>query len=547
MTSLPESTKHRLQRIPQIPHVWEGDRLPISGMMDHLEPELAQNRECIIWVDGSEGFVRAMEITKVSTGPEVIVRALLKAIENPHNPAQPARPQKIVVKDRELQFFLRGILRDLDIAVDYQPELPLLDELWQNFQNIRPELETKIRPELSSALVEEALNSIWDEQPWYILSEEEIISIEINNWGIQNLYICVLGMLGQEFGVVLYRSLDSLRNFRQRIYNLGDNPDSDELEATFLQQDCWFINFSQGENETLTTDGDAFLESDVSPIFGSIHPYEGIRPLKEEEEVYPLYIAMKALSQFINDYEEKFAEENIDFITQDYRLDIPLHDFPVNVTVSTMPELADEFHDLWGEDDDFDDFEEDDNFQYPIQDNLIPSGTLVSLARIGEDIFLNHLNYKSSGKIPSKILQKIKTKSKKKFLPVILLQTTRPKAQVIIEKLQREGGVVEITFNKGYNPYEEENYHLGILKTKAENLYIFAQFIHDDDYFSSRLGKWKDDVAQFHGYCGIVIAMGASGNSRGEPQQKDLLYLFYAQLVENDRFGINGLFLQMEE
>lgn len=548
MTSLPESTKHRLQRIPQIPHVWEGDRLPILGMMENLEPELANDGECIIWVDGSEGFVRSMEVTRNNTGPEAIVRALLKAIESPHNPATPARPQKIVVKDRELQFFLRGVLRDLDIIVDYQPELPLLDELWENFQSIRPDLETKIAPELSSALVEEALTSIWEEQPWYILSEEEIITIEINNWGVENLYACVMGMLGQEFGIVLYRSIESLKSFRQRVLDLGDSPNDEDLEATFLQQDCWFINFSQGENEKKTTDWDEFLESDVTPIFGSIHPYEGIRPLKEEEEVYPIYIAMKAIGRFIEECEEELAEEDVQkIITREYTLETPLEDSCLTVTVKTMPELTTEFRDMFDDDeDDYDDDEDDD--EDDIRDDLIPQGTLVSLARIEQDIFLNYLQNKSLGHIPDQVFEKIKNKSKKDFLPVILLQTTRPKAQVIIERLKDENGVLQITFNEGYDPYDDEEYTLGILKTQEENLYVFAQFlVTKGDSFPKRLQQWKKDVSKFNGYCGIIIAMGATGSSRGEPQRKDLLYLFYGELVDREQLGLERLVLQIDE
>lgn len=550
MTSLPESTKHRLQRIPQIPHVWEGDRLPILDMMENLEPELASDGECIIWVDGSEGFVRSMEVTRNSTGNEAIVRALLKAIESPHNPATPARPQKIVVKDRELQFFLRGVLQDLDIIVDYQPELPLLDELWQNFQSIRPDLETKIAPELSEALIEEALDSIWEEQPWYILSEEEIITIEINNWGIKNLYACVMGMLGQEFGVVLYRSINSLKSFRQRVLDLGDSPDDEDLEATFLQQDCWFINFSQGENEKKTADWDEFLDSDVTPIFGSIHPYEGIRPLKEEEEVYPIYIAMKALGRFIDECEEELAEEDVEeLIIREYSLQTPLEDSWINVTVKTMPELTTEFRDMFeDDDDDYDDDDDDDDDDEGIRDDLIPAGTLVSLARIEQDIFLNYLSDKSLGNMPSEIFEKIKNKPKKDFLPVILLQTTRPKAQIIIERLKDENGVVQVTFNEGYDPYDDEEYTLGILKTSEENLYVFAQFlVEKGDSFPKRLQQWQKDVNKFHGYCGIVIAMGATGSSRGEPQRKDLLYLFYGELVHCKKLGLEKLVLQVEE
>ncbi len=58
-------------------------------------------------------------------GPEAIVRTLMRAMEHPHSPAKPARPQRIVVRDREIQFYLRGVLQDLDIAIDYAPELPV--------------------------------------------------------------------------------------------------------------------------------------------------------------------------------------------------------------------------------------------------------------------------------------------------------------------------------------------------------------------------------------------------------------------------------------
>jgi hypothetical protein len=44
--------------------------------------------------------------------------------------ASPARPQRIVVRDREIQFYLRGALQGLDIAIDYAPELPLIDRMF---------------------------------------------------------------------------------------------------------------------------------------------------------------------------------------------------------------------------------------------------------------------------------------------------------------------------------------------------------------------------------------------------------------------------------
>ena len=121
MNSLPLSTQQRLKKLPQIPSVWEGDRRPLSGMQKGVEIDDDAKGDCILWVDGSEGFVRSMDIVSPEMGIEAVVRTLLKAIENPHSPAKPARPQKIVVRNREIQFFLRGALQSLDINIDYVP------------------------------------------------------------------------------------------------------------------------------------------------------------------------------------------------------------------------------------------------------------------------------------------------------------------------------------------------------------------------------------------------------------------------------------------
>jgi hypothetical protein len=57
-------------------------------------------------------------------GYEPVVRTLLQANRTPQGNLPPARPHKIVVSDREIQFYLRGALQGLDIAIDYAPELP---------------------------------------------------------------------------------------------------------------------------------------------------------------------------------------------------------------------------------------------------------------------------------------------------------------------------------------------------------------------------------------------------------------------------------------
>lgn len=99
MNALNRSTRRRLQQLKQNPSsVWEGDRRQLAGSQnsDWLEPGSAPSTDgdCILWVDGSQGMVRAMDIVTPDTGSEAVVRTLIRAMEHPHNPGMPARPKK---------------------------------------------------------------------------------------------------------------------------------------------------------------------------------------------------------------------------------------------------------------------------------------------------------------------------------------------------------------------------------------------------------------------------------------------------------------------
>ncbi len=528
MTSLPTSTQNRLQRLAKIPHIWEGDRLSVLGIMENIEPDTAEQSDCIVWLDASDGMVRSMDIVPSNMGQEAMVRALIKAIENPQNPAQPARPHKIVVKNRELQFLLRGVLQNLDIKVDYQPNLPVINELWHNFHTLRQENESSISSKLLSQLENLALSSVWENQPWDIISEEEIIKITINNWGIESLYICVMGMLGQEFGILLYRSIESLKNFRQTMIDLGESPEDVSLEEAFLQQDCWFLNFSEPEENELTYNPKALFQG-VKPIFGSIHPYEGVRSIKETEEVLPIYLALKALDKFINEFDEELLQETQPVINRKYKLKIPLQKSYLNVDLTTMPEFTQDLEKMWDSELD----ENDDSLL--IDTELIPKGTFVIFQNITNDrlqLIQNHFNSGlSSGQI-DRLQQQIK---KNPNFPVIILQTTRSKAKNLISQLQTHEGIAKIVFAQGHDTTENEKYDLGILQSGDNNLYLFAEIFNDysDVYSLDNIASWKKQVDKKQPYCGVIIAMGATGASAGNPQVKDLLCVFYTQLKDD--------------
>ena len=189
MARLNHSTLRRLQNLPQIPSVWEGDRRPMATDANpSIDADSETAGECIIWVDGSQGMVRAMDMVPPDMGPEAIVRTLLRAMEHPQSPAPVARPQKIVVKDREIQFFLRGVLQDLEIVIEYVPDLPLIDEIFRGLQEVAESRPPQLPPQYAEIVTEKAYQ-IWQDAPWERLGEHQIISIELKLFGIDTLYI----------------------------------------------------------------------------------------------------------------------------------------------------------------------------------------------------------------------------------------------------------------------------------------------------------------------------------------------------------------------
>ncbi len=537
--SLNSATRRRLQQLNQISSVWEGDRRPFSPPTPALEPGSESKGECILWVDGSQGVVRAMDVVAEDVGPEAIVRTLLRAMEHPNSPAKPARPQKIVVSDREIQFFLRGALQDLDIAIDYVPDLPLIDELYRSFQEVVDTQTPELPPQYAQALNQKAFE-IWHSAPWELLEEHQIISIELNQWDIGTLYASVMGMLGMEYGILLYRSEESLKQFRAKI--LLEDQSSGHLEEAFLKQDCLFLTFDMdGDDDEDEDEDDDLIDlaelplEEIAPSFGNIHPLEGLRSVLYEEEAIAVYVALEGLNRFIRDEREVLSEE-ITALKRKYKISPPqtnskAKEKPIAVTVSTMPELTAELEAMTfdGEDE----MDEMPMFQ-SLRDDLIPEDSFLSLGVVSWEM----VDYLRKGAIHHQVGQPTQAGD---GLPVILVQTSRPKAVSIITAIQEAGGLKGIGFNPGADPFEGESYDLGVLKTENSEMFLFGEFLDQDPVHVAARKKWDERCKNTRGYCGLIIARGLMGASRGKPHLKDMMALFEGQNLSPQDLGIGTL------
>ncbi len=542
MSALNRNTCRRLKNLPQIPSVWEGDRRPLLAFSESVEPDAKGSSECILWVDGSEGIIRAMDVVSPEMGPEAVVRALLRAMEHPQSPARPARPSKIVVRDREIQFFLRGVLQDLDITIDYYPDLPLINELFRGFEEIALQRQPKLPPQYADILHEKAYE-LWNDAPWELLADHQILSIEINQWDVGTLYASVMGMLGMEYGVLLYRSLDSLKRFRASV--LAEES-FEGMEKAFLGQDCLFLTFGQDGDDLDEDEEDEDIDladlpmSEIIPSFGTVHPLEGMRPFLYDEEAIAVYVALEALHRFFRASYRQFAGESFPAITKRYRIPVPVEaesKQTASVKVGTVPDVALELLEM-AESTEEDDFDEDDfkaaEMAVPLRDDLVPKDSFLSLGmmpweniellRSGVDCYQSK-NVTATGE----------------GLPVILIQTTRPKAKALIEQIKTAGGIKGICFNPGEDPLEGERYDLGILQAENSSLYLFGEFPEADPTHVAARKKWDQRCKKNQGYCGLIIAKGLTGASRGNPQPRDIMALFEARALSGRELGLGML------
>ncbi|MDK2411069.1 hypothetical protein QHH11_25835 [Aphanizomenon sp. PH219] len=534
MTSFNRSTSRRLQKLTQIPSVWEGDRRPLSSPhTPFTDPDT--KGDCILWVDASEGIVRGMDMIDPALGPEAIVRTLMRAIEHPQSPAKPGRPQRIVVRDREIQFYLRGVLQDLDIAIDYVPELPIIDELFRSFAEVIDSQTPDLPPKYAKLLHDKALE-VWQTAPWRFLEEQQILSIEINQWDVEKLYASVMGMLGIEYGILFYRSEDSLKRFRAAVLADEDEVNQD-LEEAFLKQDCLFLTFdSLHDNEDDDPGNLAQMPlSEIQPTFGNIHPLEGLRSVLYEEEALLSFVAVESLLRFLRDHHRQLYDEDFLALSQRYRISLPEANNnrkSLTVTVSTMPELTAELEEMAGFDlDDEDEDDEDDSIFEALRDDLIPEDAFMSLGVLPWET-LDYLrqapNHQAAGEF----------EQVGDGLPVIVIQTSRPKAKGIIENIQAAGGLNAICFHTVTDPVDDDLYDLGLLQTHNSELFLFGQFLDDDPVHIEAKRKWYQRCQNTQGHCGLIIAKGLTGSSRGNPQLRDMMALLEAHVLSSEELSL---------
>lgn len=544
MTQLNPFSIQRLMRLPRTTSVWEGDRQPIEPALaakvrgSHDAP--MPNPHVIFWINGSEREVRHLSIVPADSGPEAVVRSLLKGMEDPQVGCEPARPQKIVVRDRELQFYLRGALQDLDITVAYEPHLPMVDELLTALNQEVGGVDTDLPEPYDEILMNQAMH-LWEVAPWHSLNEQQILAVDIRAWGVERLYVSVLGMAGVEYGLLLYRSLKSLRQFRERVLDQQDKS-IEQMQAAFLAQDCLFVNFNLFDgamaDPQLREMGPWQVPEAVEPEFGSLHPLEGMRYALEPEECATLVVALEAICRFCHRHRDRLEQPPFPQVRGNYRMPNPEQDpfsstaAQMRISVSTLPDITEE---LMAQTDAVLDEPPSPPQALPrILDDYVPEGALIMISQCPA----NWLDELKGTLGPSYHSQGLSLDGN---LATLTIQTSRPKAKTMVQQLVAADGVSGVCFNPGSDPFSGTEFQLGLLRTGDGNLHLFAEYNLDSATDRRILARWDSltDTA-----CAVVVAGGGTGAARGNPSPRDIVAVFEATVQSPEELQLPPVVLQ---
>ncbi|MDG2989444.1 hypothetical protein L3556_00640 [Candidatus Synechococcus calcipolaris G9] len=483
-----------------------------------------------------------MEVIKTPVTPEVMTRLLMQAIEKPQGGQEGSLPQEIITSDREFQFFLRGALKDLDIDITYADQLPFSSELFNYLDHASTSTPDEI-PEPLQGVMDDVVDRLWTAAPWQNLLDSQIFRIACK--ALDSCFFATfLGFLGEEYGVLLYRNLDSLISFRQNVFeiNLETSIESDnfnESETAFLRQDCIFLTFN------LTDEGDRYpsllpspMDSPPSsstvvvPSFGSIHPLEGLRTYLDEEEAAIIYMGLEAFLKFWQKNNKKINVNRFPALEATTKIKHPIAQTNISWVVSTLPDVTATLQAM--EPDKTNPFLRTtgdglDLKVIPINDNFVPDKSLVFLderpmAWLEEA--KNYTRYYQEGELPLKASS----------MATLIIQTSQPKVRTMVQTLATGDGLNWVQIVKSDASLHESPKHILMLQTSGGEFIYCNEYDPEDKGYMKVFKQWDKLCRKSGGWCVVLLASGITGKGRMNPQFSDLwafLEVPYLSLVDD--------------
>ncbi|HEX5130984.1 MAG TPA: UPF0149 family protein [Candidatus Krumholzibacteria bacterium] len=171
------------------------------------------------------GLVLALALRRPEEPDAAVAEALRSALEAPAV-GEAGPPERVVVPAREMVALVARALPGVEIAVGPAPELDeALESLREHAASHREReargyLSADVTPSTMAAFFEAAAE-LYQRAPWTVVPDDEsLFGITSSGLGIRAGVVCVIGQMGENYGVILFNSAEDFARF-QRMASLA--------------------------------------------------------------------------------------------------------------------------------------------------------------------------------------------------------------------------------------------------------------------------------------------------------------------------------------
>lgn len=202
----------------------------------------AYRPEALFWM-GSDGAILGSTVGRPGELLPVASESLQSAIEQPIH-GRPHAPTRVRVASAELADALRAGHPGLDVVCAPTPELDeMLALMREKMAEASVHEQSYLSPEISPKAMAgffEAAAALFRAEPWKLVPDDQsLFSVTIEQLGVRNAAMSVIGQMGQSFGFVLFSDLDDFEAYLDAVdvIEQGEQP---EVPPHFV------LNFERG-------------------------------------------------------------------------------------------------------------------------------------------------------------------------------------------------------------------------------------------------------------------------------------------------------------
>ena len=82
---------------------------------------------------------------------------------------------------------------------------------------------------------------------------------------------------------------------------------------------------------------------------------------------------------------------------------------------------------------------------------------------------------------------------------------------------------------------------MGLLQLKNQEIHLVGEFDLENPYHSRPRQAWTANLKKTKGKCGLIIAMGATGQRRGDPDLSDMKAFYEVEMLSLDDIGLKDI------